>query len=39
VDLAPGSYTIDVETGGGFYGTATFEAPAQAPVEVPLARR
>lgn len=38
-DLARGSYTIDVETGGGFRGTVTFDVPAATPVEVPLARR
>jgi hypothetical protein len=38
-DLAAGSYTIDVETGGGFFGSATFEVPASEPVAIPLARR
>ncbi|MBP8300165.1 MAG: sigma-70 family RNA polymerase sigma factor [Planctomycetes bacterium] len=39
LDLAPGSYTIEVETAGGFHGFATFDAPASVPVEVSLARR
>lgn len=38
-DLARGSYTIEVETGGGFVGLATFDVPAPAPVAVPLSRR
>lgn len=38
-DLARGSYTIEVETGGGYFGSATFAAPASDPVAVPLVRR
>lgn len=39
LDLAPGSYTIEIETGGGFHGSATFDVPASVPVEVSLTRR
>jgi RNA polymerase sigma factor (sigma-70 family) len=39
LDLAPGSYTIEVETGGCFRGVATFDVPAPATVAVPLMRR
>lgn len=39
IDLAAGSFTIEVDTGGGFHGTAAFDVPAPTPIEVPLARR
>ncbi|MCA8954036.1 MAG: hypothetical protein KDE27_31295, partial [Planctomycetes bacterium] len=39
LDLAPGSYTIEIDTGGGYHGIAAFTVPAEEPVEVPLSRR
>jgi RNA polymerase sigma-70 factor, ECF subfamily len=38
-ELAPGSYTIEVATAGGFHGLATFAVPSETPIVVRLARR
>jgi len=38
-EFAPGSYTIEITTAGGFHGLATFAVPSQTPIVVRLVRR